>query len=164
MTEDKQNNNLLEESNLQDIEQFLCFGITGKVFGFELLSVHEILKPVYITRMANVQDYVLGVINLRGEIIPIVDIKRRFGLEYVKLTQASRIIVVVSEKQEKKFGVLVDEVKHVIKVEKKHISSTIDDMLSDNYSRLVTSVSRFDNNLILNLGVDDIMEFNQEET
>ena len=156
-------NDTIEEINLQDIEQFLCFNVAEKVFAFELLGVHEILKPVFITRLANVQDYILGVINLRGEIIPIVDVRRRFGFAYSELTPSSRIIVVVSPKHEKKFGVLVDEVKHVIKVDKKNISTTRDEMMSENYNQLVKSVSRSDGSLILNLGVDDILEFREGE-
>lgn len=152
-----------EEVNLQDIEQFLCFGVGKKVFAIELLNVHEILKPVFITRLANVQEYIMGVINLRGEIIPIVDIRKRFGLDFSELTAFSRIIVVVSSKYEKKFGVLVDEVKQVSKIDKRNISVTIDDMLSDNLNQLVKSVSRSDGNLILNLAVDDIIEFAKGE-
>ena len=155
--------NAEDEINLQDIEQFLCFGIETELFAFELLSVNEILKPVFITRLANVADYIMGVINLRGEIIPIVDLRKRFGFGYVELKSSSRIIVVVSGKNDKKFGVLVDEVKQVLKIDKKDISESVDDIAIMNYYELVNSVSRFDGKLILNLSVDDMIEMTTGE-
>lgn len=54
-----------QESDLGDLEQFLTFTIEREFFGIRLLLVHEILKPVLITRIPNVDDYILGVINLR---------------------------------------------------------------------------------------------------
>ncbi len=144
------------EANLEDIEQFLTFSIDGEMFGIRLLLVHEILKPVFITRLPNVEEYILGVINLRGEIIPIIDLKKRFSGSSTDLSPPSRIIVVMLK--EKRCGILVDEVKQVVKVNRFQISDAIDD-LSLNYNKMVESVSRYDENLILNLGLDQIIEF-----
>lgn len=144
------------EANLEDIEQFLTFSIEGELFGIRLLLVHEILKPVFITRLPNVESYILGVTNLRGEIIPIIDLRKRFSGNNTELALQSRIIVVMLK--EKRCGILVDEVKQVVKVNRFQISDAIDD-LSLNYNKMVESVSRYDENLILNLGLDQIIEF-----
>ncbi|TGN17705.1 chemotaxis protein CheW [Leptospira idonii] len=144
------------ESDLGDIEQFLTFTIEKEFFGIRLLLVHEILKPVLITRIPNVEEYILGVINLRGEIIPIVDLKKRFHQSDSEIFPISRIVVVMLE--EKRIGVLVDEVKQVVKIQKEFISYTTDD-LSLNYSKMVESVSRYEDHLILNLDLDQIVDF-----
>ncbi|MCZ8155662.1 MAG: chemotaxis protein CheW [Leptospira sp.] len=162
MEQEKLLNNLAErtrqesENDMGDIEQFLTFKIEGEFFGLQLLHVHEILKPVLITRLPNVSDYILGVINLRGEIIPIVDLKKRFHSNDSTINPISRIIVVMLN--EKRCGILVDEVKQVVKIHKDFISYTVDD-LSLNYSKMVESVSRHDNNLILNLDFNQIVDF-----
>jgi purine-binding chemotaxis protein CheW len=162
MDQEKLLNNLAErtkneaENDLGDIEQFLTFTINGEFFGLQLLHVHEILKPVMITRIPNVEDYILGVINLRGEIIPIVDLKKRFHGADAEIFPISRIVVVMLN--EKRCGILVEEVKQVVKVQKDYISYTVDD-LSLNYSKMVESVSRYDNHLILNLDFTQIVDF-----
>jgi|JI8StandDraft_1071087.scaffolds.fasta_scaffold00054_15 purine-binding chemotaxis protein CheW len=162
MDQEKLLNNLAErtkneaENDLGDIEQFLTFAINGEFFGLQLLHVHEILKPVLITRIPNVEDYILGVINLRGEIIPIVDLKKRFHGQDSDILAISRIVVVMLN--EKRCGILVDEVKQVVKVQRDFISYTVDD-LSLNYSKMVESVSRYDNHLILNLDFTQIVDF-----
>lgn len=151
-----QEKNQEAEANLEDIEQFLTFRVGEEIFGIRLLLVHEILKPVFITRLPNVEDYTLGVINLRGEIIPILDLKKRFSKTDSEVLHQSRIIVVMLN--EKRSGIFVDEVKQVVKVHKKLISETIDD-LSLNYSKMVESVSRYGDHLILNLSLEQIIEF-----
>ncbi|MCZ8342730.1 MAG: chemotaxis protein CheW [Leptospira sp.] len=144
------------ESDLGDLEQFLTFLVNGEYYGIRLLLVHEILKPVMITRIPNVEEYILGVINLRGEIIPIVDLKKRFNGEDTLIHPISRIVVVVLD--EKRIGILVDEVKQVVKIQKDLISYTVDD-LSLNYSKMIESVSRHDQNLILNLDLEQVVDF-----
>lgn len=139
-----------------EIEQFLTFTLNGEFFGFRLLVVHEILKPVLITRLPNVESFIMGVVNLRGEIIPIVDLKKRLHLVDTEIFPISRIIVVMIN--EKRCGILVDEVKQVVKIHKSFISYPTND-LSLNYSEMVESVSRYENHLILNLDFEKIVDF-----
>ncbi|MGQ2843913.1 chemotaxis protein CheW, partial [Leptospira interrogans] len=63
-------------------KEYLTFNVEEEIFGIDILKIHEILKPVPITRIPNGDDYILGVINLRGEIIPILDLKQVFGIGY----------------------------------------------------------------------------------
>ena len=76
-----------------EIIQFLSFAVSNEIFGIDLIHVHEILRPVFITRIPNVEEHVLGVINLRGEIIPIIDLKKKFEQGFTEITKISRIIV-----------------------------------------------------------------------
>lgn len=148
-----------EDAISEETTQFLTFIVENESFGIELLAVHEILKPVPITRVPNAEDYILGVINLRGEIIPIIDLKKRFDIAFTDLRLSSRFIVVM--KGEKRFGLFVDEVRQVVKVTESCISYTTDD-LSLSYGSLIDSVSRIHDQLILNLGIDQLVDFIHE--
>jgi purine-binding chemotaxis protein CheW len=73
-------------SALDDILQFLVFQCGKGNFGVNIIETHEILKPVVITRLPNVEDEILGVINLRGNIIPVVDVNRKFSGKHTELS------------------------------------------------------------------------------
>src|SRR5512137_1246495 len=73
--------------------QFLVFRCGAGLYGVDLLKIHEILKPLPVTRLPNVDEEVLGVINLRGNIIPVLDVLKTLRDEYSTLVPTSRIIV-----------------------------------------------------------------------
>ncbi|EPG67417.1 chemotaxis protein CheW [Leptospira wolffii] len=158
-------NNPAEEDQtgkeVESLKEFLTFEVDKEVFGIDILHIHEILKPVPITRIPNVDPYILGVINLRGEIIPIMDLKELFGLGFCDILPSTRIIVVVYG--EKRGGLLVDSVKQVVKVHKDKVNQA-DEELSVNYSELIESVSQFEDSLILNLNLSMLMEYAGEES
>ncbi len=157
-------NNPAEEDQtgkeLESVKEFLTFEVDKEVFGIDILHIHEILKPVAITRIPNVEGFILGVINLRGEIIPIMDLKELFGLGFCDILPSTRIIVVVNG--EKRGGLLVDSVKQVVKIHKDKVSEA-DAELSVNYSELIESVSQFEESLILNLNLSMLMDYAGEE-
>ena len=136
--------------------KYLTFALGKEEYGLEILQVREIIGLMDITPVPQVPDYVRGVINLRGEIIPIIDLKKNFHQADTEIFPASRIVVVMLN--EKRCGILVDEVKQVVKVNREFISYTTDD-LSLNYSKMVESVSRHDEHLILNLDLEQIVDF-----
>ncbi|PJZ64590.1 purine-binding chemotaxis protein CheW [Leptospira wolffii] len=158
-------NNPAEEDQtgkeVESLKEFLTFEVDKEVFGIDILHIHEILKPVPITRIPNVEPYILGVINLRGEIIPIMDLKELFGLGFCDILPSTRIIVVVYG--EKRGGLLVDSVKQVVKIHKDKVNQA-DEELSVNYSELIESVSQFEDSLILNLNLSMLMEYAGEES
>jgi purine-binding chemotaxis protein CheW len=145
-----------EKQTMGELKQFLTFLVNRETFGITLSFVHEILKPVYITRIPNAEEYILGVINLRGEIIPILDLRQKFEQGFTPVKKETRIIVV--HLNEKKIGLLVDEVLHVVKIEASNISYTTDE-LALNYNKMTESVSRHEDKLILNLGMKQIIDF-----
>ncbi|ALO26866.1 MULTISPECIES: chemotaxis protein CheW [Leptospira] len=142
-------------------KEYLTFNVNKEIFGIDILKIHEILKPVPITRIPNGGDYILGVINLRGEIIPIIDLKQVFGIGYSDIIPSTRIIVVVQD--EKRAGILVDTVRQVIKIQYDKVNSNTTDDLTLNYSSLIESVSQADKTLILNLNLSVLINFEREE-
>lgn len=92
--------------------QFLVFRCGTGLYGVDLLKIHEILKPLPVTRLPNVDEEVLGVINLRGNIIPVLDVLKTLRDEYSALSSTSRIIV--CSVNDKSMGLLVDGVVEVV--------------------------------------------------
>ncbi|MDX1960342.1 MAG: chemotaxis protein CheW [Leptospiraceae bacterium] len=138
-----------EQSELvksEEIVQFLSFNVSNELFGIDLIHVHEILRPAFITRIPNVEENILGVINLRGEIIPIVDLKKKFDQGYTEITKTTRIIVL--EYNSKKFGLIVEEVKQVIKIFKSSISA-INNQLSTAFNHMIDYVGRTGDQIVL---------------
>jgi purine-binding chemotaxis protein CheW len=133
------NDRQIEHSSNDEIIQFLSFTVSNELFGIDLIHVHEILRPAFITRIPNVEIFVLGVINLRGEFIPIIDLKKKFEQGFTDITKMSRIIVL--EYNTKRFGLVVEEVKQVIKIQKSSISS-INNQLSMDFNHMIDNVGR----------------------
>jgi purine-binding chemotaxis protein CheW len=133
------NDRQIEHSSADEIIQFLSFTVSNELFGIDLIHVHEILRPAFITRIPNVEIFVLGVINLRGEIIPIIDLKKKFEQGFTDITKMSRIIVL--EYNTKRFGLVVEEVKQVIKIQKSSISF-INNQLSMDFNHMIDNVGR----------------------
>ncbi len=137
-----------EQENIQtdEVIQFLSFSVSNENFGIDLIHVHEILRPAFITRIPNVEDFVLGVINLRGEIIPIIDLKKKFDQGYTEVNKVTRIIVL--EYKTKRFGLIVEEVKQVIKILKNSISA-INNQLSVAFNNMIDYVGRSGDTIVL---------------
>jgi purine-binding chemotaxis protein CheW len=104
------------------VYHLVTFQLEREEYGVEIASVQEIIRATDITPVPGAAGHVRGVINLRGKIIPVVDLRRRFGLGETADSEASRIVVV--ELGEKRVGMLVDSVSQVIKVE----SAAVEDM------------------------------------
>lgn len=94
--------------------QLVIFRLYGEEFGVEITKVREIVKPREITKLPNVVDFVEGVTNLRGEVIPIIDLKKRFGIEATDMTDDSRIIIV--DISDNRVGLVVDDVTEVLRI------------------------------------------------
>jgi purine-binding chemotaxis protein CheW len=94
--------------------KFLTFFLAGEEYGIEILSVHEIIGMMPITSVPGTPDYVCGIINLRGKIIPIVDLRSKFGMESKAQTAETCIIVVHVQGVE--VGVVVDRVSEVLNI------------------------------------------------
>jgi purine-binding chemotaxis protein CheW len=136
-------------SALDDILQFLVFQCGKGNFGVNIIETHEILKPVVITRLPNVEDEILGVINLRGNIIPVVDVNRKFSGKHTELSNASRIVVCAY--QGKFMGLLVDRIMEVARISSASIEGGEIKGFSNQY---VKGVGRSEQRLFLILNLD----------
>lgn len=92
-------------------EQYIEFGIEDERYAIRIQDIHEIIKIQDITSIPNVREYVKGVINLRGRIVPVLSLRSLFGSEEVPHTKSSRIVVI--HHQDEAVGVIVDRVNKV---------------------------------------------------
>jgi purine-binding chemotaxis protein CheW len=108
-----------DKSPAESSEQYLTFMLAGEEYGVDILRVQEIKGWDKVTRIPNTPDYVLGVINLRGAVVPILDLRRRFGLETMAFGPTTVVIVVrvMSGRGERTVGVVVDAVSEVYNVD-----------------------------------------------
>src|ERR1700724_4802579 len=83
-----------DESATATSEQYLTFLLAGEEYGVDILRVQEIKGWDKVTRIPHTPDYVLGVINLRGAVVPILDLRRRFGLETIAFGPTTVVIIV----------------------------------------------------------------------
>ncbi len=115
---------LTEEKQLENLVQFLSFTLGDEEYGVDILRVQEIRSWEPVSRIPNVPVYEKGVVNLRGAIVPIIDLRERFGLGHKAYTPLTVVVVLQVESDEGKnrvMGVVVDSVSDVIDVDKKTI-------------------------------------------
>ena len=97
-----------------DEQQLVVFELGAELYGVEIARVHEIIRLQTVTRVPRAPAFVEGVINLRGKVIPVVDLRRRFGLPSAEHTRSTRIVVV--EIGDQVVGIVVDGVSEVLRV------------------------------------------------
>ena len=109
------------EGNLA--EKFLTFELASEEYGIEILKVREIIGLLSITPVPRTPEYVRGVINLRGKVIPVIDLKIKFGMDRTEDTRETCIIVVEVEHASDKVltGILVDRVREVLDIKAENI-------------------------------------------
>lgn len=104
--------------------QFLTFSLGEELYGVDILRVQEIKGYTAVTKIPNTPPHIKGVLNLRGTIVPIVELRTKFGMPTIDYTAFTVIIVVVV--QDKVMGLVVDAVSDVLDIEKKDIQSAPD--------------------------------------
>lgn len=126
--------------------QFIVVKYGDEQFGIDIKYVDNIVRMQRITRVPKVQSYIKGVINLRGEVIPVISLRLKMGLEEDVITKATRIIIIKLESGES-IGVLVDEVKEVVTLEHAKIEKVAYDSM-DPKSHFINGVGKEKDGLI----------------
>lgn len=143
------------ESGLSaDANQFLTFSLGEEEYGVDILKVQEIKGYVPTTRIPNSPPDVVGVLNLRGTIVPIVDLRRKFGLESVEYTPFTAIVVVVV--RGRIMGVIVDSVSEVVNIPAGDIQPAPDFGASMSTSML-QGMAKMSDSLITLLDIDTVL-------
>jgi len=150
-------------SNEQDkIQTYLSFKLGEEVFALNVLKVLNILEMSPITKVPKSHDYMKGVINLRGNVLPVVDLRIKFGLKENDFTVDTSIIVLsISRKNEETMvGVLVDAVKEVLEFSDAEIVES--PSIGTKYnSGFISGMKRRDDSFIMILNIDKV--FSTEE-
>lgn len=130
------------------------FKVGHNDYGIDIKDILEIIKVPPINKLPKVKDYILGIINLRGSIIPILDLKKRCLGEYTKMSLDTRIIV--SQIHGKKIGFFVDEVNEIIEFDKKLITNT-NELLTEIDNQFLVGIAQIDKQLVLLLDIEKVV-------
>ncbi len=103
------------------IQQYVTFKLDHETYGINVMQIQEVLRHTEIAPVPGAPDYVLGIINLRGNVVTVIDTRRRFGLDETEISDHSRIVVLEIDNQV--IGVLVDSVAEVVYLKQSEIES-----------------------------------------
>lgn len=134
--------------------QLVSFQLDQEEYGIEITKVQEIILMGEITRVPQTPDFIKGLINLRNTVIPIVDLRRRFGMEETETTDETRIMVV--NVAGKTIGIIVDAVSEVLRVSQDQIAPPPPTVAGLGREYL-TGLVKFEKRLLIMLDIDRIL-------
>ena len=137
-----------------ELLQLVSFKIGGEEFGVNILQVQEINRMLEVTRVPNAPEYVDGVINLRGKVIPIIDLRRRFGMERKEHDKNTRIVVV--ELSGKVVGFVVDAVSEVLRIPKS-VTEPPPSIVAGIEADYITAVGKLEDRLLILLDLEKVL-------
>jgi len=143
-----------------DLLQLVSFVIENEEFGIDILKVQEIIRPVDITRVPNAPSFVEGVINLRGRIVPVVDMRKRFNLPDREQDQHTRIVVV--ELTDKVVGFIMDAVKEVIRVDRSVIEPPPELAIGID-THYIKGVAKLEDRLLILLDLEEVLSVDEKK-
>ena len=149
----------MEELKLNNVEestslQYIVVNIGNEQYGINIKYIDNIVRIQRITRVPKTQPYYKGVINLRGEIIPVMSIRIKLGLEDDVFTDKSRIIIVKVENAS--IGIIVDQVKEVVTLDEANIENLATDV-NDEFSGYINAIGKSKGELITLLDIVGII-------
>ena len=144
----------IEKNNAVNGEiQVVAFKLRKEEYGFSILNVQEIKGLTDITRVPFASDFIKGVINLRGSVLPVIDLKKRLGLQETEYTENTRIVIVKVD--EVSVGMIVDAVTEVITLDGAHVDTS--KAVDNESSRFITGIGKLDDRLIIMLDLGAIV-------
>ena len=130
-----------KQSGDDPLLQWVTFKLDGETYGINVMQVQEVLRVTEIAPVPGAPDYVMGIINLRGNVVTVLDTRKRFGLPSAKMDDSTRIVIIESEQAV--VGVLVDAVAEVVELRRSEIelSPNVGNDESSKYIEGVTSAN-----------------------
>ncbi len=147
----------IDVGDMTDTDQFLTFMLAGEEYGVDILRVQEIKGWDAVTTIPNTPEYLRGVINLRGTIVPIIDMRIRFGLEKLEYGPLTVVIVLKVDSDEKNrvIGIVVDGVSDVYNVPEEEIKPS-PDFGSAVDTEFVQGLATIDEKMVIVLDIDQM--------
>lgn len=142
-----------------DYKEYVIFRLADESYGIDIDNVENIEKHTEITRVPYTKSYIKGIINLRGNIIPVIDVRNRFGLESKDQDKDSRIMIVLYK--EIKVGLLVDASSEVLQIHDDAIEPAPKVIGTDD--DYVSSIAKHNGRIIMVVDLDTLLEIEEEE-
>jgi purine-binding chemotaxis protein CheW len=137
-----------------EVLQYVTFRLDDETYGINVMQIQEVLRYSEIAPVPGSPDYVLGIINLRGNVVTVIDTRRRFGLNDADVTDSSRIVVMESADQV--MGILVDSVAEVVYLKSSEIE-TAPNVGSEESARFIQGVCNKNGELIILVEFDKML-------
>ncbi|MGE5353083.1 MAG: chemotaxis protein CheW, partial [Acidobacteriota bacterium] len=134
-----------------DILQLVSFTVGSEEFGIDILRVQEIIRMIEITQIPNSPDFIDGVINLRGKVIPVINLRKKLGWEKIEQDRNTRIVVV--DLNGKTTGFIVDGVSEVLRIPG-NITEAPPAITAGVNSDFITSIARLEDRLLILLDLE----------
>ena len=152
------NNN--EVANSSDLMRWVTFHLDNEVYGVNVMQVREVLRYTEIAPVPGSPDYVLGIINLRGNVVTVIDTRKRFGLEPGVVTENSRIVIIVAQNQT--IGIFVDSVAEVVDLSLSEIDPA-PNVGTEESAKFIKGVSNHNDELLIIIDLNKLLSDEQWE-
>jgi purine-binding chemotaxis protein CheW len=140
-------------------KQLVVFELANELFGVDIAAVESIIKMLPITRVPQSPEFVEGVINLRGKVLPVIDLRLRFGLPAVEVTKSNRIMVITLGGTE--VGMIVDGVSEVLSISDEDVEPP-PSMVTSVHSSFVVGIAKIDTRLVILLDLKKILSLEEQ--
>ncbi len=153
MSDERRSSSVKVDAN-DEVLQWVTFKLENEIYGINVMQVQEVLRYSEIAPVPGAPLYVLGIINLRGNVVTVIDTRSRFGLDPCDVTDSTRVVVIESEKQV--IGILVDSVAEVVYLK----ASEIDDapnVGNEESAQFIQGVSNRDGELLILVDLDKLL-------
>ena len=147
-------NTAVESPAGDEIIQLVTFRLKDETYGINVVQVQEVLRITEIAPVPGAPGYVLGIINLRGNVVTVIDTRTRFGLPTTELDDASRIVIIESEQQV--VGILVDSVAEVVELRNSQIDQA-PSVGNDESARYIQGVASRDEGLLIVVDLNKLL-------
>ncbi len=134
--------------------QLVVFMLNEEEFACDINNVREVVKMLKVTPLPKSIDFVEGVINMRGEVIPVIDLRKRFGMDEAERNDANRIII--AEVEDQMFGLIVDSVSEVARIPNDQVQDA-PNQVAGGRTELIAGVGKIDERMLIILDIDRIL-------
>ncbi|QYZ65057.1 MAG: chemotaxis protein CheW [Gammaproteobacteria bacterium (ex Lamellibrachia satsuma)] len=148
------NTNAAEVDANDSVLQLVTFRLKDESYGINVMKVQEVLRVTEIAPVPGAPPFVLGIINLRGNVVTVIDTRSRFGLPSAELDDSSRIVIIESEKQV--VGILVDAVAEVVELNEDEVDAA-PNVGNDESSRYIQGVATRENGLLILVDLNKLL-------
>ena len=156
MSDDRNSSNTA--ANSDEVLQWVTYKLGEETYGINVMQVQEVLRHTEIAPVPGAPDYVLGIINLRGNVVTVIDTRSRFGLPSSDISDNTRIVIIESDQQV--VGILVDSVAEVVYLRSSEIDSA-PNVGTEESAKFIQGVSNRDGQLLILVDLNKLL--NDEE-
>jgi purine-binding chemotaxis protein CheW len=138
--------------------KYLTFTLADEDYGISIKKTREIIGMMPVTKVPQTNAYVKGVINLRGKVIPVIDLRRRFGLEEIEHTDRTCIVIVevVGRQAAVQMGIIVDSVSEVLNIQEDDVEPP-PDLSAGNRTRYILGMAKTEESVKILIDIDKVL-------